>query len=492
MPRTKFHPPKGEDGDKVKQPYSKAEANGNWNKERANRQAEELTYHETMKEELAEANKRLTEKNQSVSIRNSGSKLYLRATLPLKPGDTHPEGKDAKQYDLSLWGKGIPFNLDGIKLAEDEAEKLSWLMLHKEFSWIELYLGKKTVILEGEKPATIGELLTELEKRYFEKRKRNRQSEGTFNTHCQQLKRLQPYNDVPLSDKVLTEIITATESGSCTRYHFVTALSVFCNTFKYQFDFTGYKDGYKPKERAIPTDTQIVDAFNLFQPKSKAPQKYRDSWLGYQWVYGMLATYGLRPHEVFAVDFDKSFNPSNHNAIYLNETITEGIKTGSRWVFPIHAEWVELFDLKNPKPLILGETLKSKTQKISGHFQRHKIPFRPYDLRHAYAIRGHANDFPVKSMADYMGHSVDQHTTTYQKYMTFETRKEVYSKAINRAKEALAEKTEVELLREELARVKADNQRLMTDNQRLQQQVEQRDQRVEELDAELNECRKRC
>jgi len=478
MPRTKFHPPKGEADRSPKltledQPpqYSKPEAIGNYRKTQQNRQAVEIWNDNQLESKLATINQRLTEDRIPVSVKRgsggSSNRVYLRATLPLKPGDTHPEGKDTKQYDLTVYGRGIPFNLDGLMVADAEAREVGKLMIHNLFTWNEKYLGKKSAILEGEKPATIGELLAEFEKRYFEKRKRNRQSERTFSTHVQYLKRLRPYKDVPLSDKVLTEVITSTESGSGAIFHLVSALSVFCNTFKYPFDFKGYKDGYKPKEREIPTDEQIVEAFNLFQPKSCVPQKYRDNWLSYQWVYGILATYGLRPHEVFAIDFDKSFAPDHHNAIYINEHQTEGTKTGSRWVFPIHPEWIDLFDLKNPKPLVNECELKVKTIKISTHFRRHKIPFQPYDLRHAYAIRGHANEFPIKEMADNMGHSVDMHTKTYQRWMTFDTRKEVYSKAINRAKEAQTEKTEVELLREELARVKADNQRLQKENEEL-------------------------
>ena len=58
----------------------------------------------------------------------------------------------------------------------------------------------------------------------------------------------------------------------------------------------------------------------------------------------MLATYGLRTHEIFFCNAEDLLLESNkHNAIRIGSET----KTGSQTAYPLKSEWVELFDLKN-------------------------------------------------------------------------------------------------------------------------------------------------
>ncbi|MGF1677102.1 MAG: hypothetical protein ACFCUV_25960 [Rivularia sp. (in: cyanobacteria)] len=72
-------------------------------------------------EELVKINQRLKASNTKVTIVCTRGSLQLRATLPLKPGDTEKTGRRKKHYKISL---GIPANSDGLKTAEEEAYEL--------------------------------------------------------------------------------------------------------------------------------------------------------------------------------------------------------------------------------------------------------------------------------------------------------------------------------------------------------------------------------
>ncbi|NJL80981.1 MAG: hypothetical protein HC917_23305 [Richelia sp. SM2_1_7] len=115
-------------------------------------------------------------------------------------------------------------------------------------------------------------------------------------------------------------------------------------------------------------------------------------------------------------------------------------------------EWIELFDLKNKKAL---EMLKQRTDKIksfsqltiivdknSQWFKRIGLEFKPYDLRHACAIRAHLQGIPLKAAADNLGHSIEMHTKVYQRWFSLENRKKAMNTALN-------EKQEMKMLREQ-------------------------------------------
>ena len=92
-----------------------------------------------MRRKLTDINARLKASQTKVSVKKVGNTLQLRATLPLKPGDTSKSGRSKKQYFISL---GIPANLNGLKTAEEEAYELGKLIARKCFEWNDKYFGK--------------------------------------------------------------------------------------------------------------------------------------------------------------------------------------------------------------------------------------------------------------------------------------------------------------------------------------------------------------
>ena len=58
------------------------------------------------------------------------------------------------------------------------------------------------------------------------------------------------------------------------------------------------------------------------------------------------------------------------------------------------------------------------------------MPFKPYDLRHCWAVRALRFGVPVSLAAKWMGHSVDIHTKTYQAWISREMEAQVYEQSL--------------------------------------------------------------
>lgn len=362
--------------------------------------------------------------------------IGLQGTFPCKPGDKGKNGNPNKQYQISL---GIPASDAGIKTAEAKARELDLLLMTKRFEWTLDLLGKQAqkAATPGEKSEKlISELIEEYEEEFWKTHKKNRQGLNNWKAHyLDQLKKLP--HDVSLSNDALVKALESTPPLTEARFRLCWQLKKFCNFCG--FDGAKIIKAYdtrqpKPKRRDVPSDESIVAGFNkIGSPLSLLADKVVNQPEQWQWVYGMLATYGLRPHELFAVDLKAFADPSNiYHLVTLNPELTGGTKTGERkcGIPPLHPKWVELFDLKNIRMIACKAEFRSRTKAISWKFLKIGIGFAPYDLRHAYAIRGHRLTIPVKAMADYMGHTVQEHTKTYQLWMSKDTNLEIYKDVV--------------------------------------------------------------
>jgi len=476
MPRTKFHR-KG-DSELPEVDPQDLSYQAMWRR----RQVEQMQVERGLENKIDTINTHLKSDRVGVTLNRQGDLVYLVATLPVKPGDTHPQGRKHKQYKVSVHGTGFTFSVDGLNEAEKEARDLGLLKTKGLFQWTERYLGKKTPQEEPtpQKPKTIGEMLEEFEQKYFRRRNRKRKSERTFCDYIYWLKRFLPVDKV-LTEKVMLDALHQTEPQSKTRWYLAATLSVFCNTIKFKHDirFGEYKTGYSPKQREIPSDEEIEQDFYAFKPRErKEKDTASDRWAEYQWHYGVMAAWGVRPEETFAIDFEKTCAPTNtRKLLYLNEVIVDGLKTGNRVVFPLHKKWVEQFDLMNPKPLKHRTTnLKTKVDSLSKAFKRYGISFVPYDLRHAFAIRGHVLGIPVNEMAKNMGHSWEMQVKTYQKWLKLANRIELWDKMeiqMEEQSELERVKAELEAVKEELMCERTERIHLQAENQRLYTQYQQ-------------------
>ncbi|WP_427157735.1 integrase [Aliinostoc sp. HNIBRCY26] len=393
--------------------------------------------------------------------------IGLQGTFPCKPGDVGKQGSPNKQYTISC---GFTANDAGVKMAVLKARELDLLLITKQFQWTPELLGKQAQRIEpinqGKSTKLISELIQDYEREFWKTHEQNRRGIKTWDSHyLRHLKKLPP--DVPLCTQALEEALEKTRPNTSSRFFLVWQLKKFC-------DFCGFDESKtiyayatakpQPTIRKIPSDDEIIQGYlqmgmplSVYTSKDNLTQP--EQW---QWAYGMLATYGLRPHELFAVDLEVFINPNNtFNLVNLNPSLTEGTKTGERscGIPPLHPQWVELFQLKNIRLPFNEGKLSNRTAKLYVRFRNSNLNFRPYDLRHAYAIRGHRLRVPIKTMADYMGHSVQEHTKTYQRWMNEDTNLEIYKEVVihrqGTSKEALKER--ISELEAEILALKAEN-----------------------------------
>jgi len=158
--------------------------------------------------------------------------------------------------------------------------------------------------------------------------------------------------------------------------------------------------GAKITAPKVPDDAEIQRVLLAADPETR-------------WHLGMMATYGLRPHETIGCIF---LGDSHKVAVAANT------KTGGRVVVPCPPEWVDLFDLRSESRVLIDSERSDKVSQWL-HARRKKlgIAFKPYALRHAYAGRlwrvGGAR-LDIFTAARLMGHTVKEHERTYRAWIS--------------------------------------------------------------------------
>jgi integrase len=194
--------------------------------------------------------------------------------------------------------------------------------------------------------------------------------ESTWHSHWWGVYKRLPLDD-PLKANTLLSVVHKTEKETRNRKQTCEKLQKLADFAGVDVDLSRYAGSYsssKVQPRDLPTDELISEW------QEKVPN------LAWRWVYGMLAAYGLRPHEAFFCQF---LDDSSDRVIQ----VTEG-KAKGRKVYPLYPEWVEKWELwKVNCPNVFGKNYKEYGNRTTRQFQRYEIPFPAYDLRHAYAIR---------------------------------------------------------------------------------------------------------
>ena len=347
---------------------------------------------------LSQLNAQLKALDIGVRIRQKGNKLYLRATLPPKPGSQQITDY---QQEISL---GIPVSLAGFRLAKAEALSI-WLALESgEFNW-QPYLKRKAVKLK----LTV-DWVKEFERDYFDRRERTPKSETTYDKDYRlTFNRLDP--DIPLTAEAVLCLVKSTKPDSKTRKRYCMALGALARFAGLEVDLKRFKGTYnlkKTKRRQLPEDSLI---------EAVREEITNPPW---QWLYGMLAVYGLRPHEAFHLDLERLSRGEK------SLRVLDG-KTGARLVYPFPASWWQDWELwkVNPPP-ITGSTNSFLGNRVNQFFRRNGTPFQPYDLRHAFAVRTLKMGLNVTLAAQQMGHSVAIHTEIYHRWISEKTHQEAF------------------------------------------------------------------
>ena len=415
-------------------------------------------------EELVKVNQRLKSSKTKVSLKVTGGVIQLVATLPLKPGDTHKQNRDKKQYKISL---GIPANFNGLKTAEEEAYELGKLTARQMFTWTDKYLGKHKSTNQS---VTFSEFYEELEKRYFETRKKTIRSQNTFSGLKKRYKLFFLSNDVISKSSLINKIKKSNTPSQ--RKMSIECANFIIKELNIDIDLNFLKQKIEKQKRNIPSDKDILHIFNKFSHfiKNEASTKRQavECHKRVKLIYALLAIYGLRPREIFnQPDLDWLVSVENAHKTFK---VHESNKTGYREVFPFVPEWIELFDLYNQENIDLlnqyilevkdFKNLESKVSNVSHCFVRYSFGFKPYDLRHACAIRAHLQGIPVKAAADNLGHTVEMHTKVYQHWFGLENRRKAFNQTFEEKNENQKLKEENTFLKKRIAELESDLLRL--------------------------------
>ena len=336
---------------------------------------------------IAALNAELKGIRAGVAVQQIGDRLYLRATLPPKPGSN----KSASyQQRIAL---GVYASEPGILKAKCEALRLSSDIASDRFQWSDWISSKPASELMSVESA-----IALVETEYFQRRGRGVKTESTWKGEYTLIyRRLQPG---PVTKEGILSLVNKTEPNSRTRLRTCRALQKLAAVARVDVDLDALKGNYSPRSvdsKLLPKDTLIIE------------WRDRISDPAWQWAYGMMATYGLRNHEIFHIEFG--------HLDRLGIIVKEG-KTGYRETWPLPTTWAERWNLQNTIiPQCTGRTNRDLGNRVSHAFKRFGVPFPPYDLRHAYALRTSLARLPPSVAASVMGHLEATHCNVYHRFL---------------------------------------------------------------------------
>jgi len=347
---------------------------------------------------MARINRALRDLGASVSLEvsPSGSRLRLRATLP------SPEG-GWKQRRITTC---FPYP-SGVDQARQLAEELGRdLELHKRgLEAFPFERWSKPLIAAGVSHEGVsGQVaLRKTEAWWRQQRKRGPSADISWMTaYATPLKPILSQRAVSL--ETLKALVESKPIGSCSRRKAALAATAVAQAMGMGpgavQELRGLGKGYTPSKdaapRNLPSDETIAALIDQLP----------SSW---QWVAGVCAAYGARPHEALLMAEVES------NGLVL----IHGGKTGARQGLPLPKQWIERWELRAKRlPKInLDRDHRTVGSQLGVALRRHGAPFQAYDLRHAWAVRAiHHPQISPSLAAKSLGHSLMVHTTLYQRW----------------------------------------------------------------------------
>ena len=376
-------------------------------------------------QEINNVNDKFATQGSKLRIEKRGDKLNIRGSLPSK--------EDKKNFKIQRISLGLKADIYGLEEAKKKLQLINLQLELNQFDWINWIVKPNQKDLKDE--FEFPKRLNQFEEFFFKESKSEYLSSTRKTTwrssYKPYLKRiLNIYYDFNSEDleKIFQKTLESYKEGSRSRKQCATSLSVLAKFLEIKLpeDWKSKSKGYglnKAGFRDLPTDEVIERIW------AKIPNK---SW---KLVFGLMATYGLRNHEVFFCDLS-SLSSFGDKIIRVLPTT----KTGEHQVWPFHPEWVEKFELsklgQNPELLpninndLKNTTLQKIGKKITDQFNRYSLQIKPYDLRHAWAVRTIFYDLPDTVAARMMGHSVSLHTQTYHHWITKRDQQQAVNNAL--------------------------------------------------------------
>ena len=380
-------------------------------------------------QKLIDINQSLESKGINLRIEKRGKVLNIRGSLPDKAS---PSLSKVQRISLKL-----PHNSIGLEEAKKAIELIDFQLKKNQFSWSQ-WIKDKTNLSTKKKQNNVVVEIESFKKDFFSDTSKSKSPSGMISTwqsaykpYMNRLIGVSNKSRLKLDENLLIEILLSYKKNSRSRQQCGIALSALARhlNFKLPDNWKQLQSGYGIHEsnfRKLPNDDEIVNSFKLI-PNPK-----------WRFVFGLMATYGLRNHEVFFSDLSCLKKDGDKIVRVFPNT-----KTGEHQVWPFHPEWVGLFELdkttdtSNLLPSIKKDlkdtTLQHIGRRVSEQFRRYKISFTPYDLRHAWAVRTILIGLPNTVAAKMMGHSVSIHTKTYHHWITRRDQQIAVDSALSRS-----------------------------------------------------------
>ena len=380
-------------------------------------------------QEINNVNDKFATQGSKLRIEQRGDKLNIRGSLPSK--------ENKNNFKVQRISLGLKADISGLEEAKKKLQLINLQLELNQFDWINWEC--KTRKKETEEDLELSNRIKKFENFFFKENKNeylNSTRKTTWNSSYKPyFKRMLNINN-PSRNSNLEDIFLKTletyKEGSRSRKQCATSLSVLAKFLEIKLpeDWKLSAKGYglnKASFRNLPTDKTIEKIWE------KIPNR---SW---RFVFGLMATYGLRNHEVFFSDLSSLTICGDKIIRVLNTT-----KTGEHQIWPFHPEWVEKFELyklgSNPELLpnikkdLKNTTLQKIGKKVTDQFKRYSLQIKPYDLRHAWAVRTIFYDLPDTVAARMMGHSVSLHTQTYHHWITKRDQQQAVNNALTKFK----------------------------------------------------------
>ncbi len=382
-------------------------------------------------QEINNVNDKFATQGSKLRIEKRGEKLNIRGSLPSK--------ENKNNFKIQRISLGLKADLSGLEEAKKKLQLINLQLELNQFDWINWI--SKTNQKERKNDFELPKRINQFEEFFFKERKNEYLSStrkttwrSSYKPYLRRILNIYDAHENKDLEKIFQKTLESYKEGSRSRKQCATSLSVLAKFLEIKLpeDWKLNSRGYglnKAGFRDLPTDEVIEKIWE------KIPNK---SW---KFVFGLMATYGLRNHEVFFCDLS-SLTKFGDKIIRVLPTT----KTGEHQVWPFHPEWVEKFELsklgKNPEllPNINNDlkitTLQNIGKKITDQFKRYSLKIKPYDLRHAWAVRTIFYDLPDTVAARMMGHSVSLHTQTYHHWITKRDQQQAVNNALLKVKSA--------------------------------------------------------
>ena len=380
-------------------------------------------------QEINNINDKFATQGSKLRIEKRGEKLNIRGSLPSK--------EDKNNFQIQRISLGLNADISGLEEAKKKLQLINLQLELNQFDWINWI--SNSVKNEIKNDFEFKNKLNQFEEFFFKERKseylsstRKTTWRSSYRPYLKRILHIYNTSDEEKLENIFQKTLESYEEGSRSRKQCATSLSVFAKflDLKLPENWNLSSKGYglnKAGFRDLPKDEEIEKLWE------KIPNK---SW---KFVFGLMATYGLRNHEVFFCDLSSLKNFGDKIIRVLPTT-----KTGEHQVWPFHPEWVEKFELsklgENPELLpnvnrdLKTTTLQNIGKKITDQFKRYSLQIKPYDLRHAWAVRTIFYDLPDTVAARMMGHSVSLHTQTYHHWITKRDQQQAVNNALLKVK----------------------------------------------------------